>query len=73
MDSIKARENIEINGGDDVDVDISIEPHPTRCDVKTISTIGNIEDSYNPTARKLEILLGSFNCRQLDWFFSEIV
>jgi len=31
-DSIAARENIVINGGDDVDEDIPIEPRPTRRD-----------------------------------------
>jgi hypothetical protein len=36
-----ARENLEINGGDDVDDDGPIEPRPTRRDVlKAVSTIG---------------------------------
>ena len=69
MDSIMARENIEINGGDDVngdDIDISIEPCPTYRDVlKAASAIGRyIEDLNCPIARKIEALLGSFN-RQL--------
>jgi hypothetical protein len=41
MDSIKARENININGGDDVDDDSPMEPCPTRREVfKALSTIG---------------------------------
>ena len=69
MDSIMACENIEINGGDNVnedDIDISIEPCPTYCDVlKVASTISRyIEDLNCPIACKIEALLGSFN-RQL--------
>jgi hypothetical protein len=45
MDSIKARENININGGDDVDDDSPMEPHPTRCEVlKVLSTIGKLQE-----------------------------
>jgi hypothetical protein len=63
MDSIKACENIDINGGDDVDDDSPMKPHPTCCDVlKVLSTIGKcIEDSNDPVAHKLDILLGTFN------------
>ena len=66
MDSIKARENIEMAGGDDVDDDIIIKPRPTRREVlKAVSTIGAcIEDLNDPNACKLESLLGLFN-RQL--------
>ncbi len=66
IDGIEARENVEINGGDDVDKDILIEPRPTRRDVlKAASTIGRyIDDLNDPLARKIEALLGSFN-RQL--------
>jgi len=40
IDSISACENIEINGGDDVNDDGPVEPHPTRCEVlKAVSTI----------------------------------
>jgi hypothetical protein len=40
MDAIDARENVEINGGDDVDNDIPLEPCPTRHDIlKAISTM----------------------------------
>jgi len=43
IDSISTRENIEINGGGDVDDDGPVEPYPTRCEVlETVSTIGNI-------------------------------
>jgi len=63
MDSIKARENIDINGGDDVDDDSPVEPPPTRREVlKALSTIGKcLEDSNDPIARKLDTLLGTFN------------
>jgi len=68
VDAVEARENMEVNGGDDIDIDIDItlEPRPSRRDVlKAISTIGRYVDDWNdPTARKLEALLGSFN-RQL--------
>jgi hypothetical protein len=40
IDSITARENLEINGGDDVDDDGPVEPRPTRRDVlKAVPTI----------------------------------
>ena len=66
MDSIEARENIEISGGDDVDDDIIIKPRPTCHEVlKAVSTIGAcIEDLDDPNACKLEALLGLLN-RQL--------
>ncbi|KAF8911490.1 hypothetical protein CPB84DRAFT_1761954 [Gymnopilus junonius] len=62
MDAIHARENIEINGGDDVDEDIPVEPRPARHDVlKTSSTISRyLEDWNDPIARKMEAILGSF-------------
>jgi len=43
-----------INGEDDVDEDIPIEPRPTRRDIlKAVSTIsGYIDDLNNPIARK---------------------
>ena len=51
----QARENMEINGGDDVDDDIPPEPRPTRRDVlKAASTINKyVEDSNDPLARKI--------------------
>jgi DDE superfamily endonuclease len=64
MDSIVARENVEINGGDDVNEDDTpIEPRPTRRDVlKAVSTISRYAEDLNyPIARKFEALLGSFN------------
>jgi len=66
IDSIVAHENIEINGGDDVDEDIPIEPHPTCRDVlKAVSTINSyIDDMNDPIARKFEAILSSFG-RQL--------
>ena len=62
IDSISARENIEINGGDDVDVDGPVEPYPTRREVlKAVSTIGKYTNDLNdPFAQKIEALLGSF-------------
>ena len=58
--------HIEISGGDDVDDDIVIKPHPTHREVlKAVSTIGAcIEDLDDPNACKLEALLGLLN-RQL--------
>lgn len=47
MDAVKARENIETNGGDDLDNEAFIEPRPTRREVlKAVLTIGKcIDDS----------------------------
>ena len=66
IDSIHARENIEINGGDDVDDDGPVEPHPTRREVlKAVSTIRKYTNNLNdPFVRNIEALLGSFT-RQL--------
>jgi hypothetical protein len=66
MDAINARENVEINSGDDVDNDIPLEPRPTGRDLlKAVSTIGRYVDDLNePIARKMEAVLGSFS-RQL--------
>jgi hypothetical protein len=68
IDAIKARENLEINGGDDVDDEFEIvEPRPTRRDVlKAVSTINKYIDELDsdPVSRKIEGLLGQFN-RQL--------
>jgi hypothetical protein len=62
IDAIKARENLEINGGDDVDDEI-IEPRPMQRDVlKAVSTIRKyIDESDDPVSRKIEELLGPFN------------
>jgi hypothetical protein len=67
VDSIVARENIETNGGDDMDMDdIPIEACPTRRDIlKAVSTISKYIDELNdPIARKLEDIFSSFK-RQL--------
>ena len=66
MDAVEARENIKINGGDDLDDEVEIEPQPTRCEVlKAVSTISKyINELDDPVSRKLEGLLRSFN-RQL--------
>ena len=66
INSISTCENIEINGGDDVDDDGPVEPHPTRREVlKAVSTIGKYTNDLNdPFAQKIEALLGSFT-RQL--------
>ena len=66
MDAIKARENIDINGGDDVDaIQVPTDPFPTHRDVlKAVSTIRRyIEDLNDPIARKMEALLGTFNMK----------
>lgn len=67
MDAIEARENIDINGGDDVDDEIHIptDPRPTHRDaLKAASTIRRyIEDLNDPIARKMEALLASFNMK----------
>jgi hypothetical protein len=67
-DAIIARENMEINGGDDGDEsddDTPAEPRPNRRDVlKAVSTIGRyIDDMNDPIARKIEALLGPLNMR----------
>ena len=66
INAIDARENIEINGGDNVDDVPLVEPRPTRHEVrKAVATIGKyIDDIDDPVARKMESILGSFN-RQL--------
>ncbi|KAF8235827.1 hypothetical protein L208DRAFT_1255204, partial [Tricholoma matsutake] len=65
---IVAHENIETNGGDDMDNmdNIPIKPHPTRRDVlKAVSTINKYINKLNdPITCKVEGILGSFN-RQL--------
>ncbi|KAF8885570.1 hypothetical protein CPB84DRAFT_1685422, partial [Gymnopilus junonius] len=63
IDAIKARENLEINGGDDVDEDFPVESRPIRWDVlHAVSTIGKyVEDMDAPLARNIEAILSSFN------------
>jgi hypothetical protein len=66
MDAIKARENLEINGNDDVDEDASVEPRPTRREFYQAASVITryMDDMDDPIARRIEALLGSFN-RQL--------
>ena len=61
MDSIAVHENIEINGGDDADVDDTpIEPHPARRDVlKAVSTVSRYaEDLNHPIAPQIRSTSG---------------
>lgn len=68
MDAVKARENMEVTGCDDVDNDVPPEPRPTRRDVVKATSIINkyIIESDDPQSRKLEGMLSAFN-RQLRW------
>ena len=56
IDAKEAHENLEINGGDDIDEVVPIEPRPTWADVcKAISTISKyIDDINSPLAREVE-------------------
>ena len=56
FDAIKVREIIDINGGDDVDDGVAIEPQPTRHEVpKAVSTISKyIDELDDPLSRKIE-------------------
>ena len=62
IDAVDACENMEINGGDDVDNNIPLEPCPNQHDVlKAVSTINRyIDDQNDPISRKIEALLQSF-------------
>lgn len=67
MDAIDVCENIEINGGDDIDDENDISHElPSRRDIlKAVSMIGRYTDNMNdPVARKMEAILGAFT-RQL--------
>jgi hypothetical protein len=66
MDARGAHNNLEINGGDDIDEVVPLEPQPTHIDVhKAISVISKyIDDINNPLAGEEEAVLSSFN-RQL--------
>src|ERR1700678_4572200 len=61
VDAIEARENIDINGGDDVDDDIPLEPCPTWRDVQVLKAVSTIcrytEDINEPIARKVEAII----------------
>ena len=68
MDAIEACENIDINGGDDIeleDVPTDLDLHPNHHEVlKAVSTIQRyIEGLNDPIARKMEGLLASFNMK----------
>ncbi|KAF8260038.1 hypothetical protein EI94DRAFT_1612638, partial [Lactarius quietus] len=60
MDAIEARENVEKNGGDDVDEDGPVKPCPGRREtLKAISMIAQyVSELDNLIARKIESLLG---------------
>jgi hypothetical protein len=63
MDACEKHENIDITGSDDVDDSSPIKHCPTPCEaLQAISLITNYIDTINdPTARKLEALLGGFS------------
>jgi len=63
MDARAASENLEINGGDDLDEGTPVEPRPSRRDVLNAThTIGKyLSDINDPNARKIEALLSSLN------------
>jgi hypothetical protein len=65
IDTIAARDNLDINGHDNGDgiEEASLEPPPSRHDVaKAVATINRyIEELNDPLARKVEALLGTFN------------
>ena len=67
MSAVKACDNMEINGGDDVDEEClaTIDPAPTHKDVLWATSVIKqyIDDINNPVACQLEALLGSFNCQ----------
>ena len=64
IDVIEARDAMDINGGDELDV--VVEPVPTRRELlKAVSTIRKYTDgSNNSLVRKIDALLGTFT-RQL--------
>ncbi|KAF8979325.1 hypothetical protein BDQ17DRAFT_1264861 [Cyathus striatus] len=63
MESIATCQMLEVNGGDDVDQNIQVEPHPARCDVlAAASTIKKYtEDMNDPLSHKVDVILDSFN------------
>jgi len=63
MDTLEARENMEITGWDDVDNNVPPEPCPTCCNVvKATSTINKyIIELNDPQSCKLEAMLNAFN------------
>ena len=63
MDTLEARENMEITGWDDVDNNVPPEPCPTCCNVvKATSTINKYIIELNDSQScKLEAMLNAFN------------
>ncbi|KAH9066818.1 hypothetical protein EDB87DRAFT_1553257 [Lactarius vividus] len=63
MNAKEAHENLDINGGDDIDDDTPLEPRPTQADIlKAVSLISKYTNNINsPLARSVEAILGSFN------------
>ena len=64
-EAFEARENLEINGGDDVDDDGPIKPRPARSDIlQATSMITDYLTTENdPLAREIENILGTFSRR----------
>ena len=64
INAIEACENMDINGGDDID-GIPADPCPTHCEVlKAVSTIHRyIEDLNDPIARTMETHLASLSMK----------
>ena len=62
MDAIKVHENMDINGGDDIEDGNLTNPCPTYCNVlKAVSTICQYMDLNDPITQKMQALLGIFN------------
>ena len=66
INAIDAHENIDENGGDDLNSDGPVQTCPTSCEVLQAAAVINryIDELDDPIARELEMTLGSFN-RQL--------
>ena len=65
-DAFEARENLEKNGGDDVDVDGPVKPRPARSDILHAASMINdyLSTENNAFSREFETFLGTFS-RQL--------
>ena len=63
INAIDACENINENGGDDLDSDGPVQAHPTSCKVLQAAVVINryIDKLDDPIAQKLEMTLGSLN------------
>ncbi|KAN0141144.1 hypothetical protein V8E53_000900 [Lactarius tabidus] len=64
-EAFEACENLEINGGDDVDEDSPVKPCPARSDVlQAMSTINDyLATENNALAREVEKILATFSRR----------